>query len=227
MSLYASSQPTSNRKPAPSGAFIGRCYGVIDLGTHINPQNGRGIRKILLQFELPTETHTFREEKGPEPFVVSREFGLSLSEKSHLRPFLEGWRGLPFSPEELAKFDVMVLAGQPCFINVIHKTVGEKTYANITTVMKLPKGMECPPAFNQVATLSLNEEFSQQTFNNLPEWIQKKIQESPEYKKVQSEDGSFHGQEDESGNSGSSYHAGLEDDSIPFHQPHYLTLGVA
>jgi len=226
MSLYASAQPTSNRKPAPAGAHIGRCYGVIDLGTHINPQNGRGNRKILLQFELPTETHTFREEKGPEPFVVSREFGLSLSEKSHLRPFLEGWRGRPFTPEELAKFDVMVLAGQPCFINVIHKTVGEKTYANIASVMKLPKNTECPPPFNPKATLSLNEEYSQQTFDSLPEWIQKKIQESPEYKSVINDEPAFPEDRSDKSASGGGYAEGLESDDIPFAKPHHLTVGA-
>lgn len=223
--LYASAQPTSNRKPAPAGAHVARCYGVIDLGTHINPNNGKGMRKILLQFELPNELHTFREENGPEPFVVSREFGLSLSEKSHLRPFLEGWRGRPFTAEELAKFDVMVLAGLPCFINIIHNTKGDKTYANIASVMTVPKGMQVPAGINPVVTLSLNEDFSQQSFAKLPEWIQKKIQESPEYKSII--DDIPMGEVPSKSPSGGSYTEGLEDQDCPFAKPHYLTLGVA
>lgn len=224
MSLYASAQ-SSNRIPAPAGAHLGRCYGVIDLGTHINPQNGKGSRKILLQFELPTELHTFREEKGPEPFVVSREFGLSLSEKSHLRPFLEGWRGRPFTPEELAKFDVMVLAGLPCFINIIHNQKGDKTYANIASVMTVPKGMKIPsekeyPA-NKVVTLSLNEEYNHDAFQCLPDWIQKKIQDSPEYRSIVNDSPSKSQYQESSGGS----QGGLEDDDIPFKQPHYLTVG--
>lgn len=225
MSLYASAQSTT-RIPAPAGAHIGRCYGVIDLGTHINPQNGKGFRKILLQFELPTELHTFREERGLEPFVVSREFGLSLSEKSHLRPFLEGWRGRPFTAEELAKFDVMVLSGQPCFINVIHNVKGDKTYANIATVMRLPKNTVCPPAVNPAVTLSLNEEFSAETFKALPEWIQKKIEASPEYKSVTEDEPAFPEDRSDKGAAGGGYAAGLEDDDIPFRQPHYLTVGA-
>jgi hypothetical protein len=220
MSLYASSQST-NRIPAPSGAHVGRCYGVIDLGTHINPQNGKGFRKILLQFELPTELHTFREENGPEPFVVSREFGLSLSEKSHLRPFLEGWRGRPFTPEELAKFDVMVLAGLPCFINIIHNTKGDKTYANIASVMTVPKGMQVPPGVNPVVTLSLNDEYNHDVFSALPEWIQKKIQESPEYKSIVNDSPTGN----QEGKAGTSYHTGMDDGDIPFNKPHYLTVG--
>jgi len=215
MSLYASSQSTA-RVPAPSGAHVGRCYGVIDLGTQFNPQSQKGFRKVLLQWELPTEVHVFREENGPEPFVVSREFGLSLSEKAHLRPFLEAWRGLPFSQEELNKFDVTVLAGQPCFVNVLHASKGDKVYANVSTVMKLPKGMVCPPAVNPVVTLSLNEEFDQKVFDALPDWIKKKIQESPEYKKIQTEGDPFRSQEQPEADAGTSYHAGLDEEECPF-----------
>lgn len=223
MSLYASAESTT-RIPAPAGAHIGRCYGVIDLGSHLNPQSGKMIRKILIQFELPNELHTFREENGPEPFVVSREFGLFLSEKSHLRPFLEGWRGRPFTPEELAKFDVMVLAGLPCFINIIHNQKGDKTYANIASVMTVPKGMTCPPAKNKIVTLSLNEEFSMETFKALPEWIRKKIEGTQEYRSIVNDEPAFPSGNQE-GNAGTSYHAGLDDDTIPFARPHYLTIG--
>jgi len=222
MSLYASAE-SSNRIPAPAGAHIGRCYGVIDLGSHLNPQSGKMVRKILLQFELPNELHTFREEKGPEPFVVSREFGLFLSEKAHLRPFLEGWRGRPFTQEELNKFDVMVLAGLPCLINIIHNQKGDKVYANIASVMVIPKGMPVPEAVNPKVTLSLNEEYNHSVFEALPEWIRKKIQESPEHKSIVNDV-----PVKSNGNAGESYHAGLSGDDmgdIPFAKPHYLTVG--
>lgn len=212
-SLYASSE-SSPRVPAPAGAHVGRCYGVIDLGSHLNPQSQKMVRKILIQFELPNELHTFREEKGPEPFVVSREFGLFLSEKAHLRPFLEGWRGRPFTQEELNKFDVMVLAGLPCLINIIHNQKGDKVYANIASVMVIPKGMPVPAAVNPKMTLSLNEEFSMDTFKALPEWIQKKIMESPEYRSIVNDTPAF--PEDRESNAGTSYHAGVDGSDIPF-----------
>lgn len=211
MSLYASAESSTPRVPAPSGAHIGRCYAVIDIGSHLNPQSGKMVRKIMICFELPNELHTFREEKGPEPFVVNREFGLFLSEKSHLRPFLEGWRGRPFTPQELAKFDVMVLAGLPCFINIIHNTKGDKTYANIASVMTVPKGMQVPASVNPVVTLSLNESYDHSVFESLPEWIRKKIQESPEHKSIVNDSPSKSG-----GDAGKSYHDDLESDTIPF-----------
>jgi hypothetical protein len=218
MAIIASA--SSNRVPAPSGSHLARCFGVIDLGTQHNPQFGTTARKVMLQFELPSELHTWKEENGPEPFVVSREFSLSLSPKANLRPFLEGWRGRPFSEEELAKFDISVLAGQPCLINIIHENKGDKVFANIASVMKLPKAMgECPPAHNRVVVLSLDGDFSQEDFNNLPEWIRKKIEVSKEFKSITND--AAQGQLA----SGGSYHSGVDDSDIPFACPHYLTVG--
>lgn len=189
---------------------MARCYSVIDLGTHDNPQFGTTARKVLLQFELPDQFHTFKEENGPEPFVVSREFTLSLGKKSNLRPFLEGWRGKPFTDEELAKFDISVLAGQPCLMNIIHEVKEGKTYANIQSVMKLPKAMgECPPVHNRVIALSLDSDFSEQDFKALPEWIRKKIEVTKEYRSLTEDPAQ--GQ-----SAGGSYRAGLDSDDVPF-----------
>jgi hypothetical protein len=222
MALYAS-ENTTVRTPAPSGTHMGRCYGVIDLGTHINPQHGSKARKILLQWELPTETHVFDEKKGAEPFVVSRQFSLSLNEKGALRPFLTAWRGRDFTPEELNKFDISKLGGLPCLVTVIHKRDGDKVYANVSQVAALPKAMgECPPSHNKLTILSLDEDYDARVFEALPDWIKKKIQESPEYK-------SLSGERDfsQTGDSGQSYHADMDNDDVPFAKPHHLTLGVA
>jgi hypothetical protein len=220
MALYAS-ENTTTRTPAPSGTHMGRCYGVIDLGTHVNPQHGSKARKVLLQWELPTETHTFDEKKGAEPFVVSRQFSLSLNEKGALRPFLVSWRGVDFTSEELNKFDIAKLANQPCMVTVIHKRDGDKVYANVSQVSKLPKQMgECPPAHNRITVLSLDMDFDQDVYNALPEWIKKKIQESPEFR-------SLSGERDfsQASDAGQSYHSGIDESEIPFTKPHYLTVG--
>jgi hypothetical protein len=179
---------SKNTVPAPAGSHIARCFGVIDLGTHDNPKFGTSARKILLQFELPTETHVFRDENGPEPFCVSREFSASLGKKSNLRPFLEGWRGRSFSDDELKKFDISVLAGQPCLLSVVHAQNGEKTYANIAGAMKIPKGMVVPDPINKTVTFSLEEgDYDEAVLNALPEWIRTKVGESPEYKSIASD----------------------------------------
>lgn len=202
----------SNFTPAPAGSHIGRCFRVIDLGTQENSYQGQdtSARKILIQFELPNEVTVFHQEKGQEPFTVQKEFTASLGKKANLRSFLESWRNRLFTEEEITKFDVSVLAGQPCMINVIHKTsAAGNIRAEIQSVMKLPKGMDCPPAFNPATTLSLEEgEYDEAVHDGLPEWIRTKIAQSPEYKSIIGDKPVE--------NAGQSYHEGESLDDIPF-----------
>jgi hypothetical protein len=99
-------------------------------------------RKILLGWELLGDE---RNEEG-EAFIVWRKFTASLNEKSSLRPFLKAWRGREFTHDELESFSMANLVGAPCLLGVAHN-VSEKdgnTYANVTSAVKLPKGMSVP-----------------------------------------------------------------------------------
>lgn len=95
-------------------------------------------------------------------------------------PSLESWRGKPFTPEELAGFDLKNVLGLSCFVGVVHETKGDKTYANLASVMKLPKGMPAgagelnPVAFDLAAP-------DWQVFAGLSSRLQGQIAESPEY----------------------------------------------
>ena len=53
--------------------------------------------------------------------------------------------------------------------------------------MSLMKGMEVPEAINPVLYFDLNE-FSQETFENFSEYLQKKIENSKEYKLLEGYD---------------------------------------
>lgn len=124
--------------PAPTGPHPSVCCDVIDLGMWESEWKGKKkqVRKVRVAFQIPE----LRDDK--KRFVVSRMFTLSLSEKANLRKFLENWRGVPFTPEQLAGFNLVQLIGAPALIQVSHNKKGDKTYANIDTVMKLPRGME-------------------------------------------------------------------------------------
>ena len=94
--------------PIPAGVHHAEGWAVIDLGTQHNPKFNQDQHKVCIGWELPSERIQI-EDNGAEidkPKVISRIFTLSLSEKSHLRPFLESWRGRPFSPQELLGFDI-------------------------------------------------------------------------------------------------------------------------
>ncbi len=164
-----------------AGTYIARCYSMVHIGTNSFEWNGetKTSNKVRITFELPTELKVFKEGEEAKPLVISKEYTLSLHEKSKLRPELESWRGKKFTDEEASDFDMAKLIGVPAFINIIHN---EKGYAEIATISKTPKGMECPPQVNPNMILDFNENWNEEVFAKLPEFIKKKIQSSVEYK---------------------------------------------
>lgn len=170
----------------PPGTYLARCYAMYDLGTHDDEYQGRQKKthKVRITWELPTETRVFKEEKGEQPFSISKEFTLSMAEKANLRAFLTSWRGKPFSADEASAFDITKLLGVPCQISIIHET-GKKDpsrmYERISAISPLMKGVTCPPQVNETFVFSL-EQFDPNVFTALPDWLKDKIRESDEYK---------------------------------------------
>ena len=163
-----------------SGTYVARCYSMIHIGTVSWEWQGKesSSNKIRVTFELPSEMKVFKEENGEQPIVISAEYGLSLHKKSRLRPILEGWRGKAFTEEEVENFEVSNLVGVPAFLNIIHN---EKGYAEISSILPVPKGMECPPQINKSQILDY-ENFDDALFESLPDFIKDKIKSSNEYK---------------------------------------------
>ncbi len=165
--------------PMPAGNHVAICNMVVDLGDQLVRSEKYGDkvkRQVWIRWETPHEEITFTDRDGNEktgPRVIGQAFTLSLHENSALRPVLESWRGRAFTEEERRGFDVSKLLGAPCMVNVIHAESGGKTYANIGSVSPLPKGMEKPES--KIGLLLYDDEHD--TFDQLPEWLQKKINE--------------------------------------------------
>ena len=167
-------------EPVPAGTHIARCCAVISLGTQPqdNPQF-RDMFKVMIQWEVPGELIEYNGEK--KPMIISKEYTLSLGEKSNLRRDLEGWRGKQFTADELKGFDVAKVCGAPCMLSVVHKTTsGGRVYGAITSVSALPKGTVCPPSVHSPQVYEI-EDGKDDTFQNLPEWVQKKIEQCVEW----------------------------------------------
>lgn len=182
--INASAKSSTPRQLPPAGTHIARAYQVIDLGTTTKEWPGRPARKtreIRISWELPNEKAVFSPDKGEEPFSVHRTYTLSLSEKANLRHDLESWRSRPFSEAELAKFDVAKILGTACMVTVQQVTKGENTYANVTAVTALPKGMPAPAAVNKPVEYSL-ESHDEAVFAALPDFLKEIIQKSDEWK---------------------------------------------
>lgn len=158
---------------APVGTHIARCYQVIDLGHQKIVWQGKEKwqPKVMFSWELCNELM----EDG-RPFSVSNRYTLSLAEQSVLRPSLESWRGKPFTEEELAGFDVKTVLGAYCMLGVVHNTSDGKTYANVSAILPLPKGMAKPPAVNPNVYFNIDSDDPE----TLPEWLKNTVNKSRE-----------------------------------------------
>jgi len=177
MSRY-SKESGSDFKQIPEGTHIARCVSLIDIGLQAGEYEGKPTlkSKVIIGFEVPGEPITL-DDGTVKPMVISRFITNTLSERGQLRPLLEAWRGKAFTPEELVKFDLQNILGAPCLIDIVH--VNGK--ARINTVMKLGKGMECPPQFNPNRVFWLDE-WDEAGFESLSEGIKKLVRMSVEYK---------------------------------------------
>jgi hypothetical protein len=185
MSIIATSDGSSQGfEPIEAGSYAARCYSMVQIGTNEEVVLGKtkDLHKVRITWELPTETKVFKEENGEQPMVISKEFTLSMHEKANLRQFLESWRGKSFTEDEAKSFDITALLGKPCLLSISHKVAKNgNTYANISGVNLLPKGMECPPQINDTFELSFDN-WDESKFANLPDFIKQKIVTSREYK---------------------------------------------
>lgn len=129
--------------PCPAGSYLARCVRIVDLGTQTTDYQGetKTAHKVLLAFEvLDDET---RRDDGT-PFVIQKRYTASLHGKAALRKDLASWRGRDFTPQELKGFDLAAVLGKDAFISVVEQTKDGRTFANLASIMKPPKGMRAP-----------------------------------------------------------------------------------
>lgn len=173
------------RELIPAGNYVARCYQMIEIGTVTEIVMGKQaiLKKVRIGWELPTELKVFNPDKGEQPLAISKEYTLSMHEKSNLRKDLKSWRGRDFSEDEAKSFDITKLIGVACMLNIIHRpgvSDPTKIYEQIAGITAMPKGMTAPPLINPLFVLSYDE-FDQAKFDSLPEFIKTKMQGSLEY----------------------------------------------
>ena len=178
----------TQRELIPAGTHLARCYQMIEIGTV--KELILGVEKILTKvrigWELPEERRVFAEGKGEQPFVISKEYTLSMNEKSNLRKDSESCRGKGVSEADATGFDITPLLGVPCMLNITHRQSkdGQKVYDNIAGIMPVPKSMKCPDQENKTFVLSYDN-FDFNTFDSLPDFIKDKMKTSIEFAAIQ------------------------------------------
>jgi len=160
----------------PAGTHVGRCYGIIDLGTQYSEKFGTWSHKVLFQWEMPADLM----EDG-RPLAISKKYTISLNDKANLRHDLESWLGRAITAkEEKEGFALGDMLGAPCLLSVVHAESNGKTYANIAGVMSTPHGLACPDAINPYVSYDV-ENGKDAVYAKLPEWIRTIIDQSKEF----------------------------------------------
>ena len=169
--------------PLEAGSYRAICYGIVVTGTTFVPAFGNNSTKIIFLWELPDERIIVDGEDKPR--AISETYTLSLNEKANLRKMLAGWRGRDFTAEELKGFSLKNVLGAPCLISTtIMQNKQGRDFSKVTSVTRLPKGMQKPTdAENDYVMFNvMDDNCPLSLMTTLPEWIQKRIMESDEYK---------------------------------------------
>lgn len=156
--------------PAPTGLHAAVCVWVIDLGIQATPFGNKP--KILMAWELVNAL----QDDG-RPFVISRQFGATLSKQGALRPLIESWRGRPLTQEEAAGFDLKTLVGSPCKVLIQHaETKDGRLFANVQAVIKADPGQ---PTTTQATMVFFDQDQPDPVAQSkLPDWISRLIEQA-------------------------------------------------
>lgn len=178
MGFQARQTSAGNFAPVPEGTHIAVCTTVADIGLQPGGKYDDKYR-LVIGWTLPNEL----TEKG-EPMRISQTYTCSMNKKANLRRVIEGWFNKAFPTEEAAQsFDFAALLKRACQVNVMHKQSGEKTYANVQSVVPLAKGTPSPDVsgydvlYYAPTDEAQTPEQIKAAYIALPDWIRKKIDE--------------------------------------------------
>lgn len=164
-------------KIVEAGTHTAVCTQIVDVGPQETPFGQKEL--VFLRFEIPSERVEWTDASGnPKegPSVIWTNYTASLSEKANLRKHLESWRGKKFTQEELGGFDMKNLLGVPCTLSVVHNEAKNgRTYANISSISGLMKGMAKPEPEGDVFAFDI-EYHSSAELGELPEWLRNKVE---------------------------------------------------
>lgn len=178
MSLIVSGSSAASYTPIEEGTHVGICYMMVDLGMQFSEVYKNKSKKVWIGWEITDETIDL--DDGPHHRTMGKQYTASLGESSNLRQDLAAWRGRDFTPQELEAFDLRNIVGAPCLINVVHRTNGTKTYANVQSIMAMPKGMPIPMATEKHVIYDIDSD-PVEMVDSLPKFLGEQIKKSEDY----------------------------------------------
>lgn len=161
--------------PLAAGTYTGICVGVVDLGTQHNEMYKKYSQRVMLIWEIPSETVEVDGERKPR--WQSKEYNASLTEKSNLFKDISSLCGKPVTSEE---FDLKCLLGQSAILSVIIKETKSGSYNDIGSIMAIPAGIPHPTTESELLLFDMDS-WDDKVLEALPGWIQDKVRRSTEY----------------------------------------------
>lgn len=177
MSLIVKSSGGTSAPPVDEGSYAAVCVNLVDIGLQKTNFEGREkeVNQCIVVWELAGETITIGEDTLPR--TVSKTYTMSLHERSGLRKDLKSWRGREFTDDELKAFDLRNILGAPCMIQIVHNKSERGTFANIASIMSLPKGMPKPTPSTEPFAFDCDAA-TEADLEKLPKWIAEKVKAS-------------------------------------------------
>lgn len=134
MPIIATAGSSGSFEQVPAGMYQAVCAFVEDIGVQ-ETKFGKS-HKAVVCWELSERMTDGR------PFMMSKQYTVSLNEKATLRHDLESWRGKAFTESELNGFDIEKLIGANCMLNVIsYEKQGGGEGRSIGSISPLVKGL--------------------------------------------------------------------------------------
>lgn len=185
------------------GIYHATCFRMVDLGTQDNTYKGETNKrlKVRLDFEiteaLDPDTNQVLMADG-RPFGVGKEYTASLFESANLRKDLESWRGKSFTQEELDSLELTdflgctvkievgltqqtaeFAGGNPKIMRLSEPRNGTEQVATVNPQVAFDMSVYCDE-FN--GNSNANSKAMCDVFDEVPAYLQKKVEESYEYR---------------------------------------------
>jgi hypothetical protein len=162
-------------EPIPEGTYGAICYTIADIGVQYDEKFKKANPKVVFIWEICDDD--LREDFGRgklERRAISKTYTASWATKSHLYNDIRPWYGKEVDED----IDLSEMIGKPCMLTIVNnKSSNGKIYSNVQSVSSIMKGFKLGKPENEIVVYDIDES-PEETFNMLPEWIRKKIQDS-------------------------------------------------
>jgi len=165
-------QKSYNKAPViDPGTYAARIVSILSIGLQENEWEGvKSIKpKVRITFEVPSETYVFNADKGPQPYVFSKEETLSSHAKAGLTKLCKAVSEDASNPD----MEIEQLLDKTLMLSIDVTESGE--YNNIKGYSPMMKGLTVGDRVNPLVFFDA-ENPDKDIYDTFPEFIKDKIE---------------------------------------------------